>query len=96
VVIMKSIRATLRIYLLLMCCSLPMMAQNAAGAESVVPGVVKFSGALNDGNRKPLTEVLGRDQLSMRRWSLETANKHAGKPPSFLPEWADNPVFGLE
>jgi hypothetical protein len=46
-------------YLLLMCCALPLLAQSAASADSVVPGMVKFTGALNDSNGKPLTGTVG-------------------------------------
>ena len=45
---------------LMMCCVLPISAQQpAAAANGVVPPMVKFSGALTDVNSKPLTGVVG-------------------------------------
>ena len=53
-------RIRLSLYLSLICCALmPLWAQNAASANSVVPGMVKFTGTLNDGNGKPLTGTVG-------------------------------------
>jgi len=49
----------LYIFLLLMCCALPLLAQTAASADSVVPGMVKFTGTLNDASGKPLTGTVG-------------------------------------
>ncbi len=49
----------LSVYLSLMCCALPLLAQSAASADSVVPGMVKFTGALNDSNGRPLTGTVG-------------------------------------
>lgn len=37
---------------MLMCCTLPMMAQRAASTDSVVPAMVKFTGALNDAQKE--------------------------------------------
>ncbi|HXM21413.1 MAG TPA: hypothetical protein VN948_09135 [Terriglobales bacterium] len=46
--------------LLMMCCVLPISAQQpAAAANGVVPPMVKFSGVLTDVNSKPLTGVVG-------------------------------------
>jgi hypothetical protein len=45
---------------LLMCCVLPISAQQpAAAANGVVPPMVRFSGALTDVNSKPLTGLVG-------------------------------------
>jgi hypothetical protein len=46
--------------LLMMCCVLPISAQQpAAAANGVVPPMVKFSGVLTDVNSKPLTGLVG-------------------------------------
>lgn len=46
--------------LLLICCSLPMAAQQAGVAgNAVVPPLVKFNGTLTDANGKPLTGTVG-------------------------------------
>jgi hypothetical protein len=48
------------ICLLLICCVLPLSAeQPAAAASGIVPPMVKFGGVLTDGNSKPLTGVIG-------------------------------------
>ncbi len=49
----------LSVYLSLMCCALALLAQSADSADSVVPSMVKFTGALNDANGKPLTGTVG-------------------------------------
>jgi trimeric autotransporter adhesin len=57
---MSRTRACVGIYLLLIACLLPVLAQQAATAgNAVVPPMVKFSGTLTDANGKPLTEVVG-------------------------------------
>ena len=57
---MINVRAILKIYIVLIWCALaPLVAQSASGVESVVPGVVKFAGALNDTAGKPLTGTIG-------------------------------------
>jgi hypothetical protein len=57
---MTSIRAILRIYFVLIFCTLaPLMAQSAASTENVVPSVLKFNGVLNDGNGQPLSGTVG-------------------------------------
>jgi hypothetical protein len=43
----------------LMCCALPMVAQSVASADSVVPGIVRFTSNLRDTNGKPLTGTVG-------------------------------------
>ena len=56
--IRTSIR--LSVCLSLICCALlPLMAQSAASADNVVPGMVKFAVTLNDSNGKPLTGTAG-------------------------------------
>ena len=71
--------------LLLMCCVLPLMAQSAASADSVVPGMVKFTGTLNDTNGKPLTGTVGVTFLLYPEQSggtplwMETQNVQADK-----------------
>jgi hypothetical protein len=73
------------VYLLLMCCALPLLAQSAASADSVVPGMVKFTGALNDANGKPLTGTVGVTFLLYTEQSggtplwMETQNVQADK-----------------
>jgi hypothetical protein len=56
---MTRIKAILTVHLLLICCALSLLAQSAASADSVVPGMVKFAGTLNDINGKPLTGTVG-------------------------------------
>jgi hypothetical protein len=53
-------RASVCVFCLLMCCVLPISAQQpAAAANGIVPPMVKFSGPLTDVNSKPLTGVVG-------------------------------------
>ncbi len=79
------IRTSIRlcIYLSLICCALlPLMAQST---DSVVPGMVKFSGTLNDANGKPLTGTVGVTFLLYQEQSggaplwTETQNVQADK-----------------
>ena len=57
---MKNIHAIMKIYAVLIWCALaPLMAQSTGGADSIVPGVVKFAGVLNDAAGKPLTGIVG-------------------------------------
>jgi hypothetical protein len=73
------------VYLLLMCCVLPVMAQSAASADSVVPGMVKFAGTLNDASGKPLTGTVGvtfslyKEQSGGAPLWMETQNVQADK-----------------
>jgi hypothetical protein len=75
----------LSVYLLLICCALPLMAQSAASADSVVPGMVKFTGTLNDTSGKPLTGTVGVTFLLYTEQSggaplwMETQNVRADK-----------------
>jgi hypothetical protein len=72
-------------FLLLICCALPLLAQSAASPDSVVPGMVKFNGALNDANGKPLTGTVGVTFLLYTEQSggtplwMETQNVQADK-----------------
>jgi hypothetical protein len=81
--IRTSIR--LSIYFLLMCCTLPLLAQSVASADSVVPGLVKFTGTLNDTNGKPLTGTVGvtfslyTEQSGGAPLWMETQNVQADK-----------------
>jgi hypothetical protein len=57
---MKNIHAIMKVYVVLIWCALaPLMAQSTAGADSVVPGVVRFAGVLNDGAGQPLSGNVG-------------------------------------
>jgi len=57
---MKSVPAMLKIYVVLIWCALaPLVAQSGNGADSVVPGVVKFAGTLNDATGKPVNGTVG-------------------------------------
>jgi hypothetical protein len=56
---MNRTSVRLSVCLLLMCCALPLMAQRAASADSIVPAMVKFTGTLNDVDGKPLTGTVG-------------------------------------
>jgi hypothetical protein len=75
----------LAVYLLLICSALPLMAQSAASADSVVPNLVKFTGALNDLDGKPLTGTVGVTFLLYKEQSggaplwLETQNVRPDK-----------------
>lgn len=81
------IRTSVRrsVCLLLICCTLPLMAQSAPSADSVVPAVVKFTGALNDSNGKPLTGTVGvtfllyKEQTGGAPLWIETQNVQADK-----------------
>ncbi len=82
--IRTSIR--LSVYLFLICCALmPLMAQSAASANSVVPGMVKFAGTLNDVNGKPITGTVGvtfllyAEQTGGAPLWMETQNVQADK-----------------
>jgi hypothetical protein len=56
---MNRTSVRLSVCLLLICCALPLVAQNSASTESVVPAMVKFTGTLNDADGKPLTGTVG-------------------------------------
>ena len=59
------------------------MAQSTGGADSIVPGVVKFAGVLNDAAGKPLTGIVGvtfflyKDQSGGAPLWMETLNVQA-------------------
>jgi hypothetical protein len=75
----------LSVCLLLICCALPVMAQRAASAESVVPAMVKFTGTLSDADGKPLTGTVGATFLLYKEQAggaplwMETQNVQADK-----------------
>jgi hypothetical protein len=57
---MTIIKTYLQIYLVLISCYvLPLVAQNAASADNVVPNVVKFAGRVSDGNGNSLSGSVG-------------------------------------
>ena len=56
---MTRVRIHLSIYLMLICCVLPLMAQDAVSANSVVPATVKFTGTLSEPSGKALTGTVG-------------------------------------
>lgn len=80
---MTRIRAILTIYLLLICSTLSVQAQTGAGADSVVPAMVKFSGVLTDASNSPLhgtvgvTFLLYKDQSGGAPLWMETQNVQA-------------------
>src|SRR5215831_18837499 len=82
---MTSIRRCLSISLLLMFCGVTMLAQNVANTDSVVPGMIKFSGTLTDINHKPLTGTVGvtfslyKEQTGGSPLWIETQNVEADK-----------------
>jgi hypothetical protein len=82
---LTRMKAILTVYLLLICRALPLLAQSAASADSVVPGMVKFAGVLNDTNGKPLTGTVGVTFLLYTEQSggtplwMETQNVQADK-----------------
>ena len=75
----------LPVCLLLICCALPLMAQQSASADNVVPAMVKFTGTLNDVDGKPLTGTVGVTFLLYKEQSggaplwMETQNVKADK-----------------
>ena len=57
---MTSIHAILKIYFVLILCTLaPLIAQNAAHSENIVPAVVKFTGVFNGANGQPRIGTVG-------------------------------------
>ena len=74
----------LSLCLLLLCCTLPLMAQRAA-YDSVVPATVKFASTLNYLNGKPLTGIVGvtlflyQEQNGGAPLWMETQNVQADK-----------------
>jgi hypothetical protein len=87
--IMTRIKAILSVYLLLICCVLPLLAQSEVSADSVVPGMVKFTGVLNDATGKPLTGTVGvtfllyTEQFGGTPLWMETQNVQADKNGHF-------------
>jgi hypothetical protein len=74
---MKNIPAMLKVYVELIWCPLaPLVAQSTNGAANVVPGVVKFTGTLNDASGKPLT--------GPRRSDLPCVKDQAGGVPLWV------------
>ena len=75
----------LSVCLLLICCVLPLTAQRAASADSVVPAVVKFTGTLSDVEGKPLAGTVGvtfmlyKEQTGGAPLWIETQNVQADK-----------------
>jgi hypothetical protein len=69
----------------LICCTLPLLAQTPASADSVVPAMVKFTGTLNDVDGKPLTGTVGvtfllyKEQTGGAPLWMETQNVQADK-----------------
>jgi trimeric autotransporter adhesin len=82
---MTATRVRLFVYLLLICCALPLMAQPSPGAVSIVPAMVKFTGTLNDVEGKALAGTVGvtfllyQDQVGGAPLWLETQNVQADK-----------------
>ena len=74
----------LSVCFLLICCTLPLMAQRAA-RDSVVPTNVKFNSTLNDINGKPLTGTVGvtfllyKEQTGGAPLWMETQNVQADR-----------------
>ena len=56
---MVRTKVRLALCVLLLCSAVPLMAQEAASVDSVVPSMVKFTGTLSDINGKPLTGIQG-------------------------------------
>jgi trimeric autotransporter adhesin len=82
---MTRTHVRLSVCLLLMCCALPLVAQRAVSADSVVPAVVKFTGTLNDVDGKPLAGTVGvmfllyKDQTGGAPLWMETQNVQADR-----------------
>jgi hypothetical protein len=55
---MPAKRVCLTVFLVLVCCALPICAQQASSSD-VVPALVKFTGTLSDANGRPLTGTVG-------------------------------------
>jgi hypothetical protein len=75
----------LSVFLVLVCCALPICAQQAASADSVVPSLVKFTGSLSDIDGKPLSSTVGvtfllyKEQTGGAPLWMETQNVQADK-----------------
>jgi hypothetical protein len=64
---MRTVRTTLKVYFVLIYCVVaPLMAQSAAGAGSVVPGVVKFTGVLKHAAGRPISGTAGANDCVLR------------------------------
>jgi hypothetical protein len=87
--------------LLLICCALPLMAQQAATSETAVPSLVKFTGTLNDLNGKPLTGTVGvsfflyKEQAGGAPLWMETQNVQADKAGRYSVHLGDSKSTGL-
>ncbi len=74
----------LSVFLVLICCALPICAQEASSPD-VVPSLVKFTGALSDTNGRPLTGTVGvtfllyKEQTGGAPLWMETQNLQADK-----------------
>jgi hypothetical protein len=77
-------RVCLSVFLVLVCCALPVHAQQAS-SSGVVPALVKFTGALSDANGRPLTGTMGITFLLYKEQTggvplwMETQNVQADK-----------------
>jgi trimeric autotransporter adhesin len=82
---MTRTRLCLCISLFLMFCGLTMLAQSVANTDSVVPGMIKFTGTLTDLDHKPLTGTVGvtfllyKEQTGGAPLWMETQNVEADK-----------------
>lgn len=80
---MKTTLATATLMLSLLCSAVPLMAQQTAAADSVVPSLVKFSGTVSGNDGKPLTGTVGvtfllyKEQTGGTPLWLETQNVQA-------------------
>jgi hypothetical protein len=81
---MLCTRVRLSVFLVLICCALPIYAQPAS-STNIVPSLVKFTGALSDTDGRPLTGTVGvtfllyKDQTGGAPLWAETQNVQADK-----------------
>jgi hypothetical protein len=87
--------------LLLICCALPLMAQQTPSSETAVPSLVKFTGTLNDLNGKPLTGTVGasfflyKEQAGGAPLWMETQNVQADKAGHYTVQLGASKSTGL-
>ena len=91
----------LTLCLLLMSCTVPLLAQHAAGADGVVPRLVNFSGKVADAQGKPLPGITGitfaiyKDQEGGAPLWMETQNVKPDKAGHYTVQLGASKPAGL-
>jgi hypothetical protein len=97
---MTRLRLCLFIYLSLIFCWLPLLAQNTTSTDSVVPGMVKFAGTLTE-NHKPVTGAIGvtfslyKDESGGVPLWTETQNVEADKNGHYAILLGSTSAYGI-